>query len=245
MAKTRNTGLRAAYAPGAYALGLALAFFVGMVGLSACGWQAGKKEPPTATPGATITALSIHTATLTRTATLTPTRLPPTLTLTPSATATQTATPEPSSTPTPVTPTAEPKPYSIQLGSPKYAAAFTHAEEGCRWFGVAGQAFDERGSGVRDLAVLVSGQIHDQPVEKIAVTAEHSAYGPGGFELFLTDLAPGRASFVIQLFDLNSRPLSDPLVIQAPERCEQNLALVNFQAAYSIDRVYLPLVGKR
>ncbi len=143
------------------------------------------------------------------------------------------------------TPTPEPPPYAIQVGSPKYMRAFSHTEQGCQWVGVAGQVFDDSGEGVSGLAVLVTGSINDRPVEQIVFTEKSGVYGPGSYELFLADHLPDGPSYLeIRLLDMEFKPLSDAVILRVPEECNKNLALVNFQGAYDTQVLYFPSVGR-
>jgi hypothetical protein len=145
-------------------------------------------------------------------------------------------------TPIPPTFTPTPKPFAVQIGSPKYIPAFAHGGKNCKWMGIAGQVFDQNGNGLPGLAVLVTGSIDGKPLEKAVLSGEQTAYGPGGFEMPLSDHPlVNPLPVVMQLYDLDSKALSDPLILDWPNRCDENLALVNFQSIYTPKKVYLPI----
>ncbi len=134
-------------------------------------------------------------------------------------------------------------PYKIQMGSPKYLPAFAHAEQGCQWMGIAGQVFDKGENGIPKLVVAVTGMLEGKPVNLIAFTQQQSVYGPGGYEIMITDhLTNSFQPLEVQLYTEQGDPLSDPVTFPVPASCDQNLALVNFQSDYSPLRIFLPLI---
>lgn len=133
-------------------------------------------------------------------------------------------------------------PYRLQVGSPGYLPAFQHADQGCQWLGAAGQAFDSSGASRGGLVIFITGELEGQPVNAVAVTGSHPAYGPGGYEIFLSDHLPSMSSVLTaQLYSLDGQELSEPYAINLPTQCEQNLILVNFQANYETKKIYMPL----
>lgn len=135
------------------------------------------------------------------------------------------------------------RPYAPQLGSPKYLPAFAHEEKGCGWFGVGGQVFDETGAPRDGLIVSLTGMLDGRSINLLGVTAPLNVFGPGGYEIFVTDHLPEQGSVVeAQLFNVNGEALSDPVTVALPVDCEKNLVLVNFQAGASVANTYIPLV---
>lgn len=177
------------------------------------------------TGGLTLPADSTSTPTLTLTTPPppSPTLAPPTST--PSPTATVTYTQEPTATPT-QTPE-PPKPFSVLAGAPQFSQAFLHSDLGCAWMGVAGQVFGLDGTPLSNLVVSVTGTIGAQSFAGMGYTGAAAGYGPGGYEIKLSDLAsPG--VFWIQILDLEGKNLTDPFNFEMSGRCGQNLAIVNF-----------------
>lgn len=153
-------------------------------------------------------------------------------------------TPEPSPTPTPQ-PTVEvlaaPKmPPFVPLDlAPVFAPAFAHAQEGCNWMGLAGQAFDSQGRPIVGLVVVVEGNVAGAPVEALGFSGLATAYGPGGFEVKLSDqVAPG--IFWVQMFDLDAQPLIEPVNFTMLNGCERNLAVLNFRQLDASAQISLP-----
>ncbi len=133
-------------------------------------------------------------------------------------------------------------PYRVQVGSPKYLAAFSHAELGCNWLGLAGQVFDFEGRSRAGLVVFATGAFDGRPVNQVAVTGNHSTYGPGGYEIFLSGHLPsGSNTITVQLYNLEGQPLSEPFALKLPTSCDQNLIMMNFQASFEEQKVYLPI----
>ncbi len=157
-------------------------------------------------------------------------------------------TPEPTLTPTPQ-PTIEvqavPKmpPFVPLDQAPVFAPAFTHAQEGCNWMGLAGQAFDSEGRPIVGLVVVVEGNVAGTPVEALGFSGLATAYGPGGFEVKLSDqVMPG--IFWVQLFDIDAQPLIEPLNFTMLSGCERNLAVLNFRQLDASFQVSLPVQGQ-
>lgn len=135
-------------------------------------------------------------------------------------------------------------PYRIQIGSPRYLPAFTHLDQGCRWLGLAGQVFDARGDSLADVAVFASGSFEGQPVNFVATTGNHNTYGPGGYEITVSDHLPaGLEEITVQLFDVVGQPLSEAISISLPTDCSQNLVMVNFQPYSEPYHLYIPLAA--
>lgn len=169
---------------------------------------------------------------------ITATALPATATSEPGPTPTQIETPPGPSTPTPIEPTPTaipptlaPMPYALQEGTPAMLQNFAHDDLACQWQGVAGQVLATDGFPVLNVVVEVTGLVNDQPVDLVGLTGSALAYGAGGYEIELSR-QPVESSGVlsIQLFDLDNRPLSDPVMFDTSAECGKNLVLINFVA---------------
>lgn len=167
--------------------------------------------PPTATPTA-------------------PTPLP-TLALfftsTPRVTPTASDTPTPANSPFPTqtpTMTNTPSPYTYTLEGEVVAYGPNYNEQACAWQSIAGRVIGlDRKPVVETLYV----QIRGSGVDELVPTGSQPAFGPSGFELKLGD-APARGVYVVRLIGQSGEPLSDEILVETIDRCEQNVALVNF-----------------
>jgi len=164
--------------------------------------------------------------------------LPPTWTATP--TVTETASPMPTETPIPTatltpmpTPAVSKTPSGAaivpQPDSPKFTTNFANTKA-CQWMGVAGQVFDNETKGaVTGLAVRIGGQLSGIPFDLTSLTGSAPAYGPGGYELVLSDhpIASTKTLW-IQLLDTAGVPLSDKVYFDTSDKCSENLVLFNW-----------------
>ncbi|MGB9641075.1 MAG: hypothetical protein ACPL4H_09200 [Anaerolineales bacterium] len=168
--------------------------------------------PPTWTPIPTRTPRPTKTSTITPTFTDT---LPPTATET--ATATLLAEQEVR--------------YKLSIGSPKALAVTKfHPEAGCNWLGIAGQVFDEKGAPVENgsIILIVSGWLGENYIEKSGIVGMAPQYGPAGYEIVLGDgpiATQGKLS--LQLFDTQGKPLTNPIMFDTSDACDQNLIIIN------------------
>ena len=167
--------------------------------------------------------------TTTFTATTEPTSVTktPTITFTSIPTKTFTNTPLPTNTPT-VTP--DGKLFQIQPNSPVYLQNFAHPAQKCNWMGVAGQIFDKSGNPAQSLIVVVEGLLEDKIIDQISLTGLASSYGPGGYEVYLTnELIASEDALYIQLFNLEGEAISNTFYFDTYADCNKNLILINFQ----------------
>jgi hypothetical protein len=175
--------------------------------------------PPTPTNTPEIYLPTQWTATPTVTATLTP---EPTLTPTPTETPAPTNTPAATNTPSGAAVVPQPD-------SPRLTTNFANTKA-CQWMGVAGQVFDnETKAAVTGLAVRVGGQLGTFPVDQTSLTGSAPAYGPGGYELVLSDhpIASNK-TISIQILDTAGVPLSDKVFFVTSDKCSENLVLFNW-----------------
>lgn len=164
-------------------------------------------ETPTEEILATATLASTPTAEATPTMTVTPTIEEPTLEPTPEATAR----------------------FAVQEGSPMFLLNFANPSTGCDWMGVAGQVFDEENHEIQGLTIF-SGTLSDESGQEwTSVTGSALAYGPGGYEIQLSD-TPVETSqtYWIEIRDQDGTALSDRFFFDTHEDCERNLILINF-----------------
>lgn len=189
-----------------------------------CDTQVCPTCPPVTTPLPPTATKQSPTVILTSTVILSPT-----ITVTTSTTSdiTQTVT---STETTPFTPTQVYKPYKIQPNSPVYMQNFAHLDKVCNWMGVAGQAFDVSGQPVKNLVVVIEGFLNNQPIDMVDLTGLRTSYGPGGYEIVLSDgVISSSDSLFITLYSLNGEDLSLPVVFNTYADCNKNLIVINFQ----------------
>jgi hypothetical protein len=128
-----------------------------------------------------------------------------------------------------LTPTQTVKPFIPQKDYPLFSQNFAHIEAGCNWMGVAGQVFDKSGKTISNLVVVVNGQLENNPIDLIGLTAINLAYGPGGYEIQLNNkVINSTNSLSIALFDLAGTPLSNPITFPTYADCSKNLIIINF-----------------
>ena len=133
-------------------------------------------------------------------------------------------------------------PYNLQSVEPIYTTNFAHPELGCDWMGVAGQIFDENQQPVNGLVVVVEGVTNNTMVELLGFSGLAEMYGPGGYELVLSDVN-GPGIFWIQLFGEDGEPLSEIYSFQMDGTCEQNLAVINFTVKTEVQSKFVPTVN--
>jgi hypothetical protein len=121
--------------------------------------------------------------------------------------------------------------FELQQGSPSAidAAAF-HPNTTCNWMGVAGQATSLNDEGVRGLFVKLGGSLPgEEAVENLAMTGLAPQYGPGGYEITVTDqLLATTGSMWIQLLDQQNLPISDRVYFDTYDDCKKNLIIIYF-----------------
>lgn len=176
--------------------------------------------PPTWTPE-TPTVTSTPEEVFTNTPTSTET---PRVTRTPSKVPSRTATHTPAGPTATRTPTRSAFQYTLQPGSPTYLQNFANTA-GCNWMGIAGQVFNMSGQAVIGIIVHLEGG----GLNYDSLTGSKTAYGPGGYELYLNDhVVQTTNTYRVQL-RIGGAPASDTYVINTFADCTKNLILVNFQ----------------
>lgn len=133
-------------------------------------------------------------------------------------------------------------PFNLQSVEPLYTTNFVHPEAGCDWMGVAGQIFDEDQQPVDGLVIVVEGVTNNSMVELLGYSGLAEAYGPGGYELVLSNVN-GPGIFWIQLFGEDGKPLSEIYSFQMDGTCEQNLAVINFTVKTEVQSKFVPTVN--
>jgi hypothetical protein len=188
---------------------------------------------PTETPTPTETATPIPTGTPPPTTTHTPTPLPSaTVTATPTITPTLDVTFTPTIIPSPTGPTPTVPPALPFAGPPQvqYTRNFANTQ-GCAWQGIGGQVLAlGGGTFTTPLQVHVYNNLQDLPR---VFTGTNSAYGASGFEVRVSN-AITLDTFFVQLETRNGIPVSEPVQVDFPGDCEQNVALINFEQVRSL-----------
>ncbi len=156
------------------------------------------------------------TETIQPTSTLPPTPTPVTLTATP----TETPTPPPDG-----------YPFIVRQGNPKAIPNIYHPELGCEWMGVGGQVVDMSNTPVIGLIIRLGGRAAGISVadDVFSLTGLALSYGRSGYEFQLADRpVPSRGQLWVQLVSQAGGPLSDRVVFDTYDNCEQNLIIIDF-----------------
>lgn len=216
----------------------------------------------------TYTATISPTPTETHTGTPLPsvTPIPPTETFTATLEDTATFTPSvvPSETPTPSAQEAAASVlgvavnelpsrfFLVQDNTPIGMPNWAHAEEGCNWMGVAGQVFNLLGEPELNLVIEAGGMLEGETVIGLALTGLESVYGPGGYEIKLSDHPVATKNEIwLQVKDGSGEKLSYPIYFETFNDCNQNLILLNLIEVEEIplppdpNEVYLPIIVKQ
>jgi len=113
-----------------------------------------------------------------------------------------------------------------------YKKNFAHPDRGCNWLGVAGQVLDGSGNPVTNLVVVAEGVLQGEEVMEVDITGLHDAYGPGGYEIELSNSVVATTNMIyITIYDLDGSVLSSSVSIATRADCNQNLLILNFQQA--------------
>ncbi len=119
--------------------------------------------------------------------------------------------------------------YILQNGSPIFTINFAHPNEGCNWLSVAGQVFDSIGRAQTELVLFLGGTLEGKTIDTATLTGLAPAYGPGGFEIKLSDHPVASSqSLYIQIFDMDGNQLSEKIYFDTKSSCEENIILINF-----------------
>ena len=124
--------------------------------------------------------------------------------------------------------------FTIQQGTPSYLQNFSHVEQGCNWLGVVGQVFDKNGQPINRMVVRVEGFLGSQSLDALGMTGLATAYGPGGYEIVLSDEPlNSNGTLSIALFNLEGERVSEYIPFNTYTDCSKNLILINFQESGS------------
>ena len=120
--------------------------------------------------------------------------------------------------------------FTVQTGNPSYLQNFAHVDQGCNWLGVVGQVFDKNGQPITRMVVRVEGFLGNQSLDALGMTSLATAYGPGGYEIELSDEPLNSSSTLsIALFNLEGERISEYVPFNTYADCSKNLILINFQ----------------
>jgi hypothetical protein len=123
---------------------------------------------------------------------------------------------------------------------------FSHADLGCNWMGVGGQVFNNKSEPVLYLVVEVGGTLNGNPISGLSLTGAATAWGPGGFEIKLSDKPmQSNGTIWVQFYDLGGKPVSDKVYLTTYQDCNKNAILVNMvQPKEPGLTYYFPFVSK-
>ena len=120
--------------------------------------------------------------------------------------------------------------FTVQQGTPSYLQNFTHVEQGCNWLGVVGQVFDKTGQPINRMVVRVEGFLGNQSLDALGMTSLATAYGPGGYEIVLSDKPLNSSGTLsISLYNLEGDRVSAYVPFNTYTDCSKNMILINFQ----------------
>ncbi len=135
--------------------------------------------------------------------------------------------------------------YILQTGTPMNVTGFSHADLGCKWMGIGGQVFNIQSEPVLFLVVEAGGVLNGNPVSALALTGSATAWGPGGFEIKLSDQpVESKGTVWVQFYDLGGTPVSDKVYLTTYRDCDKNAILVNMIQPQPVFRYYFPVVSK-
>lgn len=119
--------------------------------------------------------------------------------------------------------------YILQEGTPRLIQNFTNSTSGCQWMGAAGQVFGAGGVPMKNMVIVITGELDGELIDAVGLTGLASAYGSGGYEIQIANhTTASTQSLFVQLFDLNGMVLSDPYPFDTSADCELNLVIINF-----------------
>lgn len=113
--------------------------------------------------------------------------------------------------------------YDFTLAAPGIQYTGNENTRGCEWASIAGNITDSTGDGLTGYRVRVTGD----DFQETAFSGTASSYGAGGYEVQIAS-EPVAADFRVQLLDVQSNPLAEPVRVTTRAACEENVARVNF-----------------
>jgi hypothetical protein len=147
---------------------------------------------------------------------------------------TQTSSLLPELTATPITkPNATRLLFKLQNTSPVYGKNINYPDKGCNWLGVVGQVFDGDGNPIKNLVVIIKGNLGEKTINSAMLTGlkEAISYEPAGYEMVLSDkVLRSTKSLVIHIKDLDGNVLTPSIEFDTFDDCNKNLITINFQA---------------
>ncbi len=163
----------------------------------------------------------------------------PTIAPTASGVPSASATLPPTPTPITITPsaTAEYKvpeggyPFQVRQGNPKAIPNIYHPELVCDWMGVGGQVIDMSNAPLIGLIVKLGGSLPNTSLldETFTLTGLALSYGRSGYEFTLADRPIASSDQLwVQLVSQDGYPLSERVIFDTYDSCEQNLIIIDF-----------------
>ncbi len=153
----------------------------------------------------------------------------PILTDTPFSLVPPTKTPKPTATPT----TAK-APFSVTVNY--IASTIFFPELGCSYFGVAGEAVDNKNGPFKFGIVKVGGTLNGKTIDPelhTTVTGAAPQFGSAGFEIKIPEvqnLVDSKSTLWIQMFHTDGTPLSERKFFNTYNDCQKNLIQIRFKA---------------
>ena len=104
-----------------------------------------------------------------------------------------------------------------------------HPDEGCNWFGVAGQAVDKNNAPIQYLTLHLGGSLNGQTIDMLSLTGT-ATYGWGSFEFYLDNQPVDSVGTLwIQVLDQSGTALTNRVYFDTFDNCEKNLVWFNFK----------------
>jgi len=98
---------------------------------------------------------------------------------------------------------------------------------GCDWSSIGGTVTGLNGEPLNGLRVRITDAENPEQLEVEVFSGAVATFGDGGFEYPLGN-APRAGRYDVQLFSSAGAPLSDAYRIVTRDRCEENVAIINF-----------------
>lgn len=95
--------------------------------------------------------------------------------------------------------------------------------------GVGGNIVNLDGEPVQGLTVVLGGEFEGKTLRSSTTSGSATAYGEGGFELFIDDdPGPSKDTVYVQLRDSSGVALSDQYYFRTYDDCRRNLIRIDF-----------------
>lgn len=125
-----------------------------------------------------------------------------------------------------ITPPATPAQEELAYRLTDEGVQYTQSARGCDWLGIRGVVLDADNRGVNGVRVQIVNQ--ESGERDVIYSGALAQLGDGGFELQTGD-EPNQQVVQVQLIAPDDTPLSAVINVVTRDRCEANMAVVNFR----------------